>query len=142
MRVVEERENKGFEIELYHPKEYGRYTPNTGNVSKVIQCDNVGEVARFFARNSWGSPFGDNNYANPTVWYNGQKWCFTEESVIPDEFYYKGFVIIQNPHAHEALDYKDAWHVFMAAKPNEEMIYVRSCETYAECLERIDSQTI
>ena len=58
MREIEKRKNQGFEIELYYPKENGRYTSNTGNVKKVIQCDNVGEVAQFFARDSWAAPFG------------------------------------------------------------------------------------
>lgn len=143
MKIVKEKENKGFEIVTYYPKEKGNYTEKTGKIREVIQCANVGEVAQWFARNAWAAPYGDSNYANPTVWYNGTKWCFTENTTIPDNFYYKGFVIVQNPYVHEALDYKDAWHVFIAKKTNEESdIYIRSCETYEECIERIDNQTI
>lgn len=143
MREIEKRTNKGYEIECYYPKVNGRYTEKSGNTSHVIQCDNVGEVAQWFARRSWGRPTEDSNECCPTVWYNGAKWNFNETDVIKDSFYYKGFVIMQNPYKYEALDFKDAWHVFIAAKPNEEgMTYVRSCESYAECIERIDNQTI
>lgn len=140
MKEITKRMNKGYEIQLYYPKN----DPNYGNEKLVIQCDNVGEVAQWFARRSWGSGlYGDSNEANPTVFYDGVPWCRYEESAIQGEFYYKGFVIFENEHKHEALDFKDSWHVFIAAKPNEqEMTYVRSCESYAECIERIDNQTI
>ena len=129
MKVIEKRENKGFEIELYYPKEHGTYTDKTGNLKEVIQCDNVGEVAQFFAQRSWSAPYGDNNCANPTVWYNGTKWCFTEESTIPEKFYYKGFAILQKGTAWEV------WSVVNSTK-------FRTCETYAECIERINNQTL
>lgn len=133
MREIEKRKNQGFEIELYYPKENGRYTSNTGNVKKVIQCDNVGEVAQFFARDSWAAPFGSNNYANPTVWYNGQKWCFTEYSTIQEDFFYKGFVIRNIKNNNENF-----WEVRTAADGT----VIRECITYKECIERIDNQII
>ena len=75
MQTMPKRLNKGFEIQLYYPKDNGKYTQNTGNEKEVVQCDNVKEVAQWFARNSWGSIYGDSNYANPTVWLDGKPWC-------------------------------------------------------------------
>ena len=82
MRTIEKQMNEGYEIVTYYPKERGMYTAKTGNVKEVIQCDNVGEVAQWFARNSWASPYEDSDIANPTVWYNGKRWCFQEYSEV------------------------------------------------------------
>lgn len=89
MREIEKRENKGYEIECYYPKEYGKYTEKTGNTRKVIQCANVGEVAQWFARRSWAAPFEDSNIACPTVWLNGKKWCFGEYNMVEKFYGYK-----------------------------------------------------
>lgn len=127
MKEIEKRMNQGYEIQLYYPKN----NPNYGNELLVIQCDNVGEVAQWFARRSWGSGlYGDSNEANPTVFYNGVPWCRYEESAIQGNFYYKGFVIAN-------ID-NNTWYVRLASDETS----VRQCETYAECIERIDSQTI
>lgn len=124
MKEITKRMNKGYEIQLYYPKN----DPNYGNEKLVIQCDNVGEVAQWFARRSWGSGlYGDSNEANPTVFYDGVPWCRYEESAIQGEFYYKGFVI-------ENID--DIWQISDKESP------LRNCKTYAECIERIDNQTI
>lgn len=82
MKIVKEKTNKGYEIVTYYPKDHGQYTSQTGNVREIVQCDNVGEVAQWFARESWSSPYGDSDYANPTVWYNGNRWCFQEYSEV------------------------------------------------------------
>ena len=127
MKEIEKRMNQGYEIQLYYPKN----NPNYGNELLVIQCDNVGEVAQWFARRSWGSGlYGDSNEANPTVFYNGVPWCRYEESAIQGNFYYKGFVI-------ENID-DNTWYVRLASDETS----VRQCESYAECIERIDNQTI
>lgn len=126
MKEIKQRENKGYEIQLYYPKNDINY----GNEKLVIQCDNVGEVAQWFARRSWGSgTWGDSNIANPTVFYNGVPWCRYEESAIQGEFFYKGFVI-------ENID--NRWEVRLASDGSS----IRQCETYAECIEHIDDQTI
>ncbi len=73
---------KGYEIQLYHPKVKGETTRHTGKGAKVIQCDNIGEVAQWLARNTWACTYGDNNIANPSVWYNGKPWCRYEYSEV------------------------------------------------------------
>ena len=129
MKVIEKRLNVGYEIQLYYPKENGKMTSQTGNEKEVIQCDNVGEVAQWFAKNSWGSGlYGDSNIANPTVFYNGTPWCRYEDSAIQDDFFYKGFVI---------KNVDNNWEVHLP-----EGTSIKICDTYAECIERIDSQTI
>lgn len=126
MKEIEKRMNQGYEVQLYYPKN----DPNYGNEKLVIQCDNVGEVAQWFARRSWGSGlYGDSNEANPTVFYNGVPWCRYENSAIKGDFYYKGFVI-------ENID--NVWNVRLASDETS----IRQCESYSECIERIDTQTI
>ena len=71
----------GYEIQLYHSKENGKYTEQTGNGAMVIQCNNIGEVAQWFARYSWGSMYEDSNLARPTVWHNGKPWCKYSEII-------------------------------------------------------------
>lgn len=82
MKTIKERTNKGYEIQLYYSKENGKYTSQTGQEREVIQCDNIGEVAQWFARNAWGSIYEDSNIARPTVWLDGMKWCFDEYSEV------------------------------------------------------------
>lgn len=82
MKTIPERTNKGYEIVLYHPKVHGQYTNKTGQIREVVQCDNVGEVAQWFARNSWASPYENSDIACPTVWLDGKKWCFNEYSEV------------------------------------------------------------
>lgn len=82
MQEINKRTGEGYEIQLYYPKERGQYREKTGNESTVIQCDNIGEVAQWFARRSWGSVYGDSDTANPTVWFNGKPWCKYEYSEV------------------------------------------------------------
>ena len=82
MREVSKRTNVGYEIQFYHPKVHGEYTEMTGQNSRAIQCDNIGEVAQFFARQSWGSIYENSNCARPTVYYNGKPWCRGEYSEV------------------------------------------------------------
>ena len=126
MKEIEKRMNQGYEVQLY----YSKNDPNYGNEKLVIQCDNVGEVAQWFARRSWSSGlYGDSNEANPTVFYNGVPWCRYEESAIQGEFYYKGFVI-------ENID--NVWDVRLASDGTS----IKQLESYSECIKRIDTQTI
>lgn len=126
MKNLEKRMNQGYEIQLYYPKN----DPNYGNEKLVIQCDNVGEVAQWFARRSWGSGlYGDSNEANPTVFYNGVPWCRYEDSAIKEDFYYKGFII---------SNIDNIWNVRLANDGTS----IRQFESYSECIERIDAQTI
>jgi hypothetical protein len=74
MVEVKQRTNKGYEIVCYYPKEHGRYTEKTGNTRIIWQTDDVAEVAAWFSRKAWGSCYGDSDYANPTVYYNGKRW--------------------------------------------------------------------
>lgn len=83
MKTIPKRTGKGYEIQLYYGKEGGKYTDKTGNEREVIACDNVGEVAQWFARSSWGSGlYEDNNIARPTVWLDEKPWCRCEDSEV------------------------------------------------------------
>lgn len=79
MREIKKRENKGFEIVCYHPKIYRQYAPNTGEISRILQTDDVKEVAAWFSRRAWGRVYEDDNIANPTVYFNGKRWPGEDE---------------------------------------------------------------
>ena len=74
IRDLDKREDKNFEIQWYD---------DDGNNSKVTQCDTVEELAQFLARCLWGSVKGFKN--NPTVWHNGEKWCFCEYTPVEED---------------------------------------------------------
>lgn len=83
MKEIPQRTGKGYEIQLYYGKEMGKCTEKTGNENKVIACENVGEVAQWFARNTWSSGlYEDSNLARPTVWLDGKPWCRYEYSEV------------------------------------------------------------
>ena len=71
IRELNARENKGFEVQWYK---------KNGSYGKVVQCDTVLELAQYLSRCLWGSTVGFES--NPTVWYNGEKWCFGEYTPI------------------------------------------------------------
>ena len=74
LRDLDERENKGFEVQWYDDE---------GSASWVKQCDTVEELAQYLARSLWGSVRGFKN--NPTIWYNGERWCFGEYTPVNKE---------------------------------------------------------
>lgn len=74
IRDLDERENKGFEVQWYD---------DNGNNSKVTQCDTVEELAQFLARCLWGSVKGFKN--NPGVFHNGKRWCLNEYTSVNED---------------------------------------------------------
>lgn len=68
---IEKREGKGFEIQFYDDA--------TGNNSFVVRVDTAEELAQYLARCCWGHSIGKNP---PSIWKNGEKWCFGEYSPI------------------------------------------------------------
>lgn len=67
IRDIPEREGKNFEVQWYG---------DTGDYSRVVQCDTVEELAQYLSRILWGSVKGFTN--NPSVFHNGKRWCFGE----------------------------------------------------------------
>lgn len=67
-RTLEAREGKGFEIQWYDDK---------GDYSHVTQVDTIEELAMVLSRSCWGSVRWGNN---PTIYYNGKKFCHCEYS--------------------------------------------------------------
>ena len=71
MRKLKNRTGKGFEIQFYDDE--------TGNNSFVIVVATAEELAQYLARCCWGHTLGKNP---PSVWKNGEKWCFGEYSPV------------------------------------------------------------
>lgn len=66
MKEVKEREGKGLEVQWYDKE---------GNATRVVQIDNITELAQYLARSCWGSPRFE---SNPTIWKDGRRWCYRE----------------------------------------------------------------
>ena len=69
---IPEREGKGFEVQFYNTK---------GDAEKVYRVDTAEELAQFLARSCWSCKRFDQN---PTVWKDGKKWCFGEDTPVKD----------------------------------------------------------
>ena len=61
MKVLNVKENKGFEIQFYNEE---------GDHSYVVACNNTEEVALCLANWCWARLHGN----CPTVWLDGNKW--------------------------------------------------------------------
>ena len=46
MEIIETNQitKEGFEIVLYHSKDHGQYTANTGNISRIVKCAKIGRA--------------------------------------------------------------------------------------------------
>jgi hypothetical protein len=60
---IEERTNKGFEIQYYNEQ---------GDNKFVMACNDVTEVAEILAQRCWSSARGSG--FNPTIWLDGKRW--------------------------------------------------------------------
>lgn len=68
IRRLSNRKGAGFEVQWYD---------KDGRAAEVQQMDTIEELAQYLARCCWGADRFDHT---PTVWLNGEKWCFCEYS--------------------------------------------------------------